>query len=118
MSTHNDSNIEGYPRLASIMGPRNLGIFRKFSELNALNILQLQAELVYLEQELKILIEEDHASGHPTRIMHAKSAYMLRRSTGGNDRQWEKVLEIREKLKEYSMKLFAVNFNFVPFPRI
>jgi hypothetical protein len=105
MSTNNDTNIEGYPRLARVMGPRNLSLFRKFAELNAFNLLQLQAELVYLEQELKILHEIDHTSGHPTRTSHAKSAYTLRNSMGsGNDQQWQKILEIREKLKEYSKK--------------
>jgi hypothetical protein len=94
---------EGYPRLASVMGPCNLGIFKKFAELNALNILHLQAELVYLEQELRILMEMDNTSGDSARKLYIKSAYALRKSADGrNDHQWRKLLAIREKLKEYS----------------
>ena len=106
MSTDNGVQaIEGYPRLARVMGPCNLGIFRRFTELNALNILHLQAELVYLEQELKILTELDDISGDATRALYAKSAYGLRKSVeSGNDHQWRKILEVREKLKEYSIQ--------------
>lgn len=94
------------------MGPRNLGIFRKFAELNAFNILHLQAELVYLEQELKILTELDDTSGHATRALHAKSAYELRKSVEtGHCHQWQKTLEVREKLKEYSMLGVLTNFK-------
>jgi hypothetical protein len=67
MSTNNNIQVEGYPRLAKVMGPRDLGIFRKFAELNALNVLHLQAELVYLEEEFKILTELDETSGDPAR---------------------------------------------------
>jgi hypothetical protein len=97
--------VEGYPSLAKFMGPRHFGIFRKFAELNTTNILHLQSELAFLEKELEVLSKWDNAggSGDPRSILFAQSARALRTLVEtGNDRQWQKLLEIRGKLKEYS----------------
>ncbi|PVH87646.1 hypothetical protein DL98DRAFT_649265 [Cadophora sp. DSE1049] len=95
----------GYPRLAQFMA-QDLGVYRRFGELNVSNILQLQAELVYLEKELKILIRLDDQSGDPIRSQYSKSAETLHKSVQGNDSpQWRKTLEVREKLKEYNAAL-------------
>lgn len=48
------SNDHGYPKLANLMGNYpDHAIFRRFGRLSTLNIMRLQAELVYLEAELK-----------------------------------------------------------------
>ena len=100
---HQTAASGGYPRLARFMA-QDLGVYRRFAELNVFNIVQLQDELVYLEQELKILTELDDQSGDPGRSQYSKSAKTLHESVQGNDsHQWHKTLEIREKLKEYSM---------------
>jgi hypothetical protein len=97
--------VEGYPALAKILGPRNgMAIYRRFAELNARNLLLLQSEIVDLEQEMSLITHLDDTSGDPDRAEYAKSGLKLRRSLGnGQDRQWQKTLEIRGKLKEYSM---------------
>jgi hypothetical protein len=55
---------EGYARVAWLMArtdTSDLAIFRKFGELNMLNLLRLQAELVALQHELGILYEEEES---------------------------------------------------------
>jgi hypothetical protein len=45
--------LQGYPKLARFIGERpGFAIFRRFSELNARNLLYLQAELLDVEEEL------------------------------------------------------------------
>lgn len=45
--------LQGYPKLARFIGERpGFAIFRRFSELNARNLLYLQAELLDIEEEL------------------------------------------------------------------
>lgn len=53
---------------------QDLQVYCRFAELNVFNIVQLQAELVYLEQELQILTELDDQSGDPGRSQYSKSA--------------------------------------------
>lgn len=46
--------MEGYPALAEVMSTNDgLDIFRRFSALNALNLLYMQAEILDLELELQ-----------------------------------------------------------------
>ena len=46
--------MEGYDRFAQFMGTHpKLAISRRFGALNLRNLLYLQAELIYLEDELK-----------------------------------------------------------------
>ena len=100
--------MEGYAKLASLMGAYpEVAIFRRFSALNAQNLLYLQAELASLEKDLWARAAEDNASDDPDRAVHSTDWYTLSQSiTGssekeGSGRQWQTVLEIREKLKEY-----------------
>ena len=96
-----EESQNSYSGLARVMGPYpSMAMFKQFSELNTRNLLYLQAELVDLEQQLKILILLDEKSGDPIRIAHQRDALTLRGSAA--NKQWEKFLEIREKLKEYS----------------
>jgi len=81
----------------------NLGIFRRFATLGAQNLLYLQAELVSLEKELKRCTLEDRAEGSPEKLEYAVNWYSLMRSEeAGDSLQWTIMLDIREKLKEYS----------------
>jgi hypothetical protein len=92
----------GYTELASIMGKNpELAIFRRFSALNAKNLLYLQAELVNLEARL-----QRHAATTPDteKARYESDWFSLSRSEkDGDDKQWQTFLEIRAKLKEYSM---------------
>ncbi|EDN91968.1 predicted protein [Sclerotinia sclerotiorum 1980 UF-70] len=52
---------EGYPKLAALQGTYSqLGIYRRFSTLNARNLLYLQAELVILEADLNQFTKNDY----------------------------------------------------------
>jgi hypothetical protein len=58
---------KGYRGLAGFIGPQlheGVGIFKRFANLNTLNLLYMQAELMHLEQELKVLALID--TGHPS----------------------------------------------------
>ncbi|KAK4040930.1 hypothetical protein C8A01DRAFT_15236 [Parachaetomium inaequale] len=84
-----------------------MAAFRRFGALSAEDLLYRQAELVELERNLREYQEEDKKSGHEDRERYGFNWDTLRRSADddaadGNDgSQWETVLEIREKLKEY-----------------
>ena len=92
--------MEGYHKIAMLMAHINLFIFRKFSRLNALNLLYLQAELIHLEKDLNDIAERDEQAGLPH---YAKDWLSLSESErDGNSEQWQKMLEVRKKLREYS----------------
>lgn len=107
--------MEGYPELASIMGRYfEMGILRRFGTLNALNLLYLQAELIELESELQEIAGKDVKSDIPFRSDFAHDWVLLSKPIGnGDEKQWQKVLQIRAKLKEYSERrpLHALSFN-------
>jgi hypothetical protein len=94
----------GYPALSTVMGPYpGLSMFKRFGELNARNLLYMQAEIIDLEQQLHIISGMDQSSTDEAHKKYATNALALRRSgKQGDGRQWRIVLEIREKLKEYS----------------
>jgi hypothetical protein len=110
----------GYRHLASAMGQSpQLAIFKRFGTLNAQNLLYLQAELTVLENKLQGYIKEDQAANGGDRDIYDRDWETLKNSfdskhasgsdpkslpTTANNRQWKTFLEIREKLKEYSMK--------------
>lgn len=90
----------GYHTLASLMGrDGEYAIFRKFSSLNMLNLMTLQAELLELENKYKdtLYMDERNEKGIPL----ATSFMALRKS---NSRQKEVLGEIRKKLDEYSRR--------------
>ncbi|MCJ1375579.1 hypothetical protein MMC20_006816 [Loxospora ochrophaea] len=94
-----------YSRLAALIGAhQETALFRKFASLNAQNILYLQAELVHLESELGNITQENKYSGDSEKASFLASLFNLKESSGTTkDLQWRKFLEVREKLKEYSM---------------
>ena len=91
----------GYPELASVMGPhRGMALFKRFAALNARSLLHRQAELLDMEEQLHVQTELDRKLGLP---FHTDARALLRsRDDPVNGRQWHMILEIREKLKEYS----------------
>ena len=101
--------MEGYARLASLMGAHpEVAILRRFGALNAQNLLYLQAELVALESDLRRFALEDRTSNDPHRKLHSRdwqSLSMSKDDIENNEctgRQWRCALVIRDKLKEYS----------------
>jgi len=101
-----DQIQNGYPGLAKFIGQdldQGLGIFKQFAELNARNLLYMQAELLCLEQELDVITYVDERGTDPSTKNFARSVWEMRKPP--NRPQWDKVLEIRRKLKDYSMNL-------------
>jgi hypothetical protein len=98
--------MEGYAKIASLMSHHHeLAIFRRFGTFNLQNLLYLQAELTHLEEDLKEVVKKDQAD--PGRFFYTKHWYSLANSEDGEEKeQWGKVLQIREKLKEYSRGIF------------
>lgn len=100
----------GYSRLASLMGAHpETAILRRFGSLNALNLLYLQAELTNLENSLHKAATADSKSGQFERSLYARDFQTLLESVKGvgekgghNPTQWNLMLQIREKLNEYS----------------
>lgn len=101
------SKIDGYPKLAALMSQSpGMAIFRQFSEINILNLLSLQAEVTALEDELKELSMADKDSSDPDRRLYHKNFIKMKEASfEGDDLQWHKLLELREKLSEYSTQM-------------
>jgi hypothetical protein len=95
--------MEGYPKLAQLMSDFDeFAMFRRFRALNYRNLLYLQAEIIHLEEELDALSSRD--AGHQDRTFYARDWWSLSQGEGDEDtEQWEKVLEIRRLLENYSM---------------
>ena len=107
-------SMQGYARLASLMGAHpDVAIVRRFATLNTLNLLYLQAEIVALESDLRKYTTADERSSDPNRAIHSRDWYTLSQSSnhgGDAGMQWQTVIQIREKLNEYSVS--------EPFPRV
>lgn len=106
----------GYPRLASLMGAHpETAIFRRFGQLNVLNLLYLQAELTNLENSLHEAIKADSESKNFERSIYSRDWQTLQESVtvegqkcGGDPTQWNLVLQIRDKLNEYSKATYLI----------
>ncbi|KAK5729284.1 hypothetical protein LTR15_002426 [Elasticomyces elasticus] len=92
----------GYPELASFMGPfRRMGLYKRFAALNAYSLLVQQAEILDLEAKLRARIEVDMEAGLP----YHKNVFSLMetvQTSGSVAPQWQMLLDIRGKLKEYN----------------
>lgn len=101
--------MEGHAKVAAMMGAHpEVAIFRRFGAINAQNLLYLQAELIELERKLKKYAEEDANSKHPKRILYSRHWLSLSGSIDNpehDSKQWEIMLTIKEKLKEYSKSI-------------
>lgn len=99
--------MNGYSRLASYMGEgAEIAMFKRFTALNAHNLLLYQAELSELEKKLTEAIEKDEASGDFRRMLYDRYLVALQCSEtdiDGNTEQLNTLRQIRKTLKEYSM---------------
>jgi hypothetical protein len=93
-----DKIPDGYPKLAALMSKdEDYIIFRRFSNLNARNLLYLQDELVTLENQLESIDSDLQRIGERDVL---KSRERFCEDIGRK----ELVLEIRRLLAEYSMR--------------
>lgn len=103
------STPQGYSALAELFALYpNLGVFRLFKDLNAGNLVDLQAELVHLRTDLQFyMYNQEDWSRCPEGDHRTATIYHLKgcdsQSCPYHARIWRKKLEIRQKLEEYSM---------------
>lgn len=96
--------LNGYPRLANLVGLYpGLAIFRRFSRLNAQNLLYMQAELAQMEYELDLVAAEDSQNDNPDVQSFQTCVHNMKKAQGPDGLQWQMVLDMRQRLKEYSM---------------
>lgn len=93
---------DGYGKVAELMSTHDeFAILRRFRHLNMKNLLYLQAEIAHLEEETQELAERD--SIDPESRFHGKDWWSLANGEEeSNQEQWEKVLQLREKLDIYN----------------
>ena len=105
------SGVQGsWLRVAALMSSKpDLAIFRKFSKLNALRLLEMQSELLGLEQDFEDICELDAAEDCPITRSYQLDWEALNKSEGkGGDKQRDTWRMIRGKLESYSrcMRIF------------
>jgi uncharacterized protein DUF6594 len=60
-------SLKGYPKLAALMGEfPDIAIFRRFGTLTMLNLMRLQAELIEIEEDLRLKQLQDDVAGQAT----------------------------------------------------
>src|SRR2546429_531863 len=60
-------SLKGYPKLATLIGEfPDVAIFRRFGTLTMLNLMRLQAELIEIEEDLRLKQLQDDAAGQAT----------------------------------------------------
>ena len=96
--------MEGYHKLARLMArDPPLAIFRRFSKLNILNVLYLQAELAELEEDWEKTALRDEESSDGTDI-YSRNWFKLATAKGEKSLCWTKFLVLRAKLDEYGQE--------------
>lgn len=98
------NNNEGYAKLVNTMrSVPSTAIFRRFQDLNMINILRLQAEIQDLERELEQTRSEDAGSGDAVRSKYVTDFRLMRDwKDSGDSEQYDILVNIGEKLQEYS----------------
>lgn len=99
--------MEGYTKIASFMGrhPESAQVLR-FSDTNLQNILYLQAEIYGLREDLRKIEAENQNSSSDDLKNFALDWYTLastQDNDGSTNKQWQKVVQLRRLLKEYSI---------------
>jgi hypothetical protein len=94
----------GYHKLASLMSADGeKAIFRRFSRLNMLVLMSLQAELMDLEDEFEqTCIEDEQVPDSDERKKFSVNFKALKAAKAPNDLQWKALIKMKNKLREYS----------------
>lgn len=102
-SVHQRSVPKGYVKLARFMVDRDHVIAKQFRKLAVKDLLYLQAELCDLQYEFDEQSIRDVNSHDEKTQRYDREWCHLRFAAGGDGRQWQLALQIREKLREYCM---------------
>lgn len=98
--------MEGYAKLSSLMAnDSEFAVYRKFGALNAQNLLYYQAELMGLEEHLHELAAENHTSQDLEKRLFSDDYFVLSHAESGKSQQFEKMMQNRSTLKEYSSQV-------------
>lgn len=102
---------QGWPRLAAFLNSDdNFTIFRKFGQSHCRLLIQLQAEITELEQDLLQLDKSDSKEGSGTLHRLKRVSYL-----GGEDMvQKDKLNQLRKKLVDYGKACFGNPFALLP----
>ncbi len=93
----------GYPKMADFVGLEpQLAIFKRFGSLNAENLLYMQAEIAGLEEDLRLIVDQDASTSNDKENRNFSVSWRTLQEAGSESLQYRKRMEIREKLKEYS----------------
>lgn len=104
-----NGRFRGYPRLTRLMlRVPEMAVFRSFEELNLMNLLRLQAELAYLEEQLQQIREEDSKDAGVRRFYATSFNRMEEYSASGDNLQSEILAKIGVKLETYSTVLLTL----------
>lgn len=105
-SVYEKDSDYGYMKLAGFMAEHpEAGAFKRFGDLNAFNLLALQSELCYLREDFQEAVKEaQRQTEKPVPV--DRSLYIMR--SEGSETQ-EIILQIREKLKEYSKSICPIS---------
>jgi hypothetical protein len=106
MAVPDFSKPQGYHRLASLMSiDTSIAIFRRFDEINMLNLLSLQAEIFELQTNFRLECYLDDTSDDPSKRDFL--TYFLRphQSKEKSGEQYSMLLTLRDKMKIYSKSL-------------
>ena len=95
--------LGGYPKLADFLSRyQGFAIFRRFGALNTRNLLYLQVEILELEIELN-KVEEANSVDKDHSAVLLNWCRLKESKEGSSGRlQYDIVMELRERLKEYS----------------
>ncbi|KAF2685245.1 hypothetical protein K458DRAFT_486862 [Lentithecium fluviatile CBS 122367] len=100
----------GYLKLASVMGRSNdVAIFRRFNELNMLNLLSMQAELAKLREEFWVQCQADDVAGPPYEKFSQNYQALRDASSTSTEKQQEILTKIGTRMKEYNELLLQVS---------
>lgn len=97
-----DTHHKGYPQVAAFNVNHNSLICRKFGYLRTRLLLQFQAELVELEDQLMYLDDDDSEQ-----CPHALQSREIDESRGENLSRKRMFGMIHQKLKDYGIRVFA-----------
>ena len=98
--------MEGYAKIAAFMGEHpEFAMALRFSDINLLNILYLQAEIYGLLEDLRFIEKQNRSSASEDVKQFSLDWYTLANTleNGRKNKQWEKIEQLRPLLKEYSM---------------
>jgi hypothetical protein len=88
----------GYPALADLMGQHGgMAMYKQFASLSAHSLLMQQVELMDMQRELGLQAELDNKQN----LGFDEKATASIHSQSPDNRQWQLVLNIRLRLKEY-----------------